>query len=300
VLDIPDARSSHQHPTPRGGGLSVVLVCGAAWALLALSGVLDWREAAALLIGGGLVAAVGYYDDLRGASARQRLAVHVSVSAAVVLTVGPARVSGWLPIDALLTLLGLAWLVNLYNFMDGIDGLAASESVFVGLVGGVLLWITGVPGLAVAAWCVAAACGGFLVWNWAPAKIFMGDVCSGFLGLTWGVFAVMSARARAVPYWAWLALLGVFVVDTTITLIRRILHGERFWQPHRTHAYQHAVDHMDGRHSPVTLAIQAINLLWLAPAAVLVTFSASDEPVIALATLVPLVVLALAMRAGRP
>jgi Fuc2NAc and GlcNAc transferase len=128
--------------------------------------------------------------------------------------------------------------LNLYNFMDGIDGLAAGQAVAVGTIGGVMLLLVGHPSLAVVAFCVAAASAGFLVWNWAPAQIFMGDAGSGFLGFAFVALAFASERVNAVPFAAWLVLLGVFFFDTTITLLRRMARGEKWREGHRLHAFQ--------------------------------------------------------------
>jgi Fuc2NAc and GlcNAc transferase len=172
----------------------------------------------------------------------------------------------------LLAVVGLVWLINLYNFMDGIDGLAAGEAVGVGLVGGVLLAAAGATGLSLVALALAAAAGGFLVFNWPPAKIFMGDVGSGLLGYAFGVLAMASERAGAVPLVVWMILLAVFIVDATATLIRRVVNGERWFEAHRSHAYQRAVQAGYSHHA-VTVAVMGLNGLlavaatgaWLIP-----------------------------------
>jgi Fuc2NAc and GlcNAc transferase len=166
-------------------------------------------------------------------------------------------------------MLFLVWMTNAYNFMDGIDGLAAVQAVTVG-AGGAL-----VHSLAVAApsWqlplLAAAASLGFLAWNFPRARIFMGDVGSGFLGLLFALVALQAAMVQSALFWAWLVLLGVFVVDATATLLRRVLAGERIFEAHRTHAYQRAARRL-GSHVPVTLAVAVINTVWLLPIACLV------------------------------
>ncbi len=176
-------------------------------------------------------------------------------------------------VGSLLAVVGIAWLTNLYNFMDGIDGLAAGEAVSVGLVGCGLLAFAGADGMALAALSLAAAAGGFGVFNWPPAKIFMGDVGSGLLGFAFGVLALASERAGAVPLMVWMMLLAAFIVDATATLIRRVVNGERWFEAHRSHAYQRAVQ-MGYSHRDVTLAVMGLNVLlaiaatgvWLVPA----------------------------------
>lgn len=264
LLDVPTARSSHTRPTPRGGGLGMVLVVLAAVFLLMAAGRLPTPTGIALLGGGALVAAIGWLDDLKSISAAARLAAH-SVAAlwAVAwlggmptLTVGIEAVR----LDAaggVLAVLGVVWATNLYNFMDGIDGLAAGEAASVGLVGAMLL-APRQPALAAVAATVMGAAAGFLPWNWQPARIFMGDVGSGFLGFTLASLAVASEKAGAVPALVWLLLLGIFFADATITLIRRMVRRERWYAAHRGHAYQRATQ-AGWSHGRVTTAVLALN-----------------------------------------
>jgi len=273
VMDIPNERSSHSAATPRGGGLSIALTCSAGVAVFAACGVVGPRLLASLLGGGGMVAAVGFLDDRRPVPARWRLAVHALAAAWAVAWLGglpPLQVgdhllsSGWL--GYALGMLGIVWALNLFNFMDGIDGIAASEAVFVS-IGGVLLSLSSHSMEVPAAACIfAAACAGFLLWNWPPARIFMGDVGSGYLGYVLAVLAIAAARDNPVAAWVWLILGGAFFVDATVTLIRRLLLGERIHEAHRSHAYQR-LSRRWRSHRPVTLAVIALNVLWLLPAA---------------------------------
>jgi Fuc2NAc and GlcNAc transferase len=247
LLDLPNERSSHSVPTPRGGGLAIAAVVLAGLVLLALMGRVGPRLALALGGGGALVAAVGWVDDRRGLSVSVRLMAHVAAAAWTVawlrgmplLTVGAGAVHLGVG-GALLAVLGVVWLTNLYNFMDGIDGLAAAEAVTVGLLGTLLL-APREPSLALVALLLAAAAAGFLVWNWSPARLFMGDVGSGFLGFFFGGLAMASENVHAVPALLWLVLLGPFFVDATVTLLWRMARGERWAAGHRSHAYQRAV-----------------------------------------------------------
>lgn len=248
VLDVPNQRSSHTVPTPRGGGLAIVAVVLAGTALAGAAGALSAAQALALGGGGAMVAAVGWLDDHRHVPAAWRFAVHIVASVWAVGWLGgmPQLELGALRLGlgaggALLAVAALVWLTNLYNFMDGIDGIAGGEAVAVGGVGGALLWAAGERGLAAVALAAAAAAAGFLVWNWQPARIFMGDVGSGFLGFFFGALALASERAGGPPVLVWILLLGVFVVDATLTLFRRAARGERLHEAHRSHAYQRAV-----------------------------------------------------------
>jgi Fuc2NAc and GlcNAc transferase len=248
LLDLPNERSLHSVPTPRGGGLAIALVVLVGLVVLAATGALAPQWAIGLVGGGALVAWVGWLDDRRGLPASGRALVHVAAAVWTVwwlggmprLTIGAETVHLGLG-GGLLAVLGVVWATNLYNFMDGIDGLAATEAVTVGLVGAVLLAGRS-PALALVAILLASAAGGFLCWNWPPARLFMGDVGSGFLGFLFGGLAVASEQAQALPSLLWLVLLGSFFADATITLLRRMIRGERWHTPHRSHAYQRAVE----------------------------------------------------------
>jgi Fuc2NAc and GlcNAc transferase len=183
--------------------------------------------------------------------------------------------------------------------MDGIDGIAAAETIFICLAAALLTPVMAGGVLSASAiFVVAAACGGFLLWNWPPARIFLGDVGSGYLGYVIAVLAVAAGRDNPVALWVWLILGGAFFVDATVTLVRRSLRGERFQQAHRCHAYQHLARRW-GSHRRVTLAFLTINLLWLLPWAVL----ALEFPAYAIfsvfAALGPLAVLAVLLGSGQ-
>lgn len=276
LLDLPNERSSHSRPTPRGGGLAIV------GSFLIGMVVLNWMEvvpsalAWALIGGGVLVAGIGWLDDHRHVSPVWRIAVHVTAAAWALyclrgmpqLELGVTALSlGWA--GTALALLALVWLTNLYNFMDGIDGLAAGEAVTVALAATGLLWWSGATELALIVALLAAACGGFLWWNWPPAKIFMGDVGSGFLGYCFAVLMLASEKAEALPLTAWLILLAVFVLDATYTLASRVIRGEKWYTAHRSHAYQRLIQ-LGYSHLRVTSTVMLVNLLVLAPIAWLV------------------------------
>jgi Fuc2NAc and GlcNAc transferase len=153
--------------------------------------------------------------------------------------------------------------------------------------------------MAVVPLALAAATTGFFFWNFPPARIFMGDAGSGFLGMMLGVLSLQAAWAAPQLLWSWLILLGVFVVDATVTLVCRTLRGERVYEAHRSHAYQHAARRA-GRHLPVTLATAAINVLWLFPIALWVGTGALDGGLGVLLGYAPLILVALRLGAGRP
>ena len=306
LLDIPNARSSHTLPTPRGGGLSFVTTF-----LVALSGLVGWGYVApsvlvSLLGAGGLVALVGFMDDHGHIAARWRLLGHFIAAGWGLYWIGglpPLTVFG-IPLSAvwLCTIVGLlylVWLLNLYNFMDGIDGIASIEAICVCLGGSLLYWLTGHAQEALLPLLLAATVAGFLVWNFPPARIFMGDAGSGFLGIVLGLLALLAGWVNPLLFWGWLILSGVFVVDATFTLVRRLLRGDKVYQAHRSHAYQYAA-RRHGHHRPVSLAVAAINLVWLLPVALAVVLLNLDGALGTLIAYVPLIWLAITYQAGKP
>lgn len=306
LLDIPNARSSHSLPTPRGGGVAIVLSLAAAAAFLATPGAHPQPLTWALLGSGGMVALLGFVDDHGHVPAGWRLLCHFAAAAWALFWLGEAPQivflgwsldMGWLGHGVALAY--LVWLLNLYNFMDGIDGIASIEAITVCLGGGFICWLAGYPGLGAAPVLLAAAVSGFFVWNFPNARIFMGDVGSGFLGMVLGVLSIDASRSAPTLWWSWLILLGVFIVDATWTLVRRLLRGDKVYAAHRSHAYQHAA-RMLGRHAPVTIAVGAINLFWLLPIALLVGVGRVDGVVGLLVAYLPLLWLARRLRAGLP
>jgi Fuc2NAc and GlcNAc transferase len=265
LLDVPNRRSSHAIPTPRGGGLAIAAVIMIGVALTGILGTVAPRISIGILGGGLLVACIGWVDDHGGVPAAARAVVHFLAAGWLIVWIGglPTLDVGVTSVrlglaGGVAAAVGVVWLINLYNFMDGIDGIAGGEAVTTGIIGGVLLRWAGHPELASLSFLVAAASGGFLLWNWHPAKIFMGDVGSGLLGFLFAALAVVSERGGAVPLLVWMILLGVFVFDATATLLRRVARGERWYEAHRSHAYQRAV--LAGwSHARVTSTVLLLN-----------------------------------------
>jgi Fuc2NAc and GlcNAc transferase len=305
-LDRPSERSSHTIPTPRGGGLAIVIAFILGIAALRILGVLDPFAFIVLLGGGGGVALIGFADDRVSVAAPLRFVVHLGAAALAVVFLGglPICASVDCGITALwfariAAFISITWAINLFNFMDGIDGLAAGEAVFMAGAGGsISLVFSGESGLASAWFCLAAASLGFLAWNWPPARIFMGDVGSGFLGFALAILGLASSREHAIPVEVWPILGGIFVVDASVTLVRRIARGDRWFEAHRMHAYQH-LSRAWGGHKSVTVLMSAINLCWLLPWACYTAGHGSHALRSMTIALLPLVVASLISGAGR-
>lgn len=305
IIDVPNGRSSHTVPTPRGGGVAIVLTFLLAIAGLMLDGAGDSRTLVALGGSGALIAVIGFMDDHGHIPARWRLLGHFIAAAWMLAWMGglpPLALFGlqvdlgWL--GGVLAAVYLVWLLNLYNFMDGIDGIASIEAITVCLGGAWLYWMAGLGSHAVLPLLLAAAVSGFLFWNFPPAKIFMGDAGSGFLGIVLGGLSLQAAWVAPEMLWCWLILLGVFIVDATYTLVRRLLRGDKVYEAHRSHAYQFASREV-GRHLPVTLAVAVLNLCWLLPIAFCVARLGLDGAAGVVLAYIPLLLLAVRFRAGQ-
>jgi len=295
ILDHPNERSSHTVPTPRGGGLAVigtVLVLWVAWSIFhGAAPAVWWSVAIAALLAG-----FSWLDDIRGLPVAMRLAAHFAAALAGIAALPPDSlvVQGWLPFwaDRLVAVLAWVWFINLFNFMDGIDGIAGTETASIGLGLFILaVSIGAIPGpLPV---ILAGAALGFLLWNWHPARIFLGDVGSVPLGyLLGGLLLGLAARGQ---WAAALILPAYYLADATITLVRRIAAREKVWQAHKRHFYQTAL-RGGASHATVVGWIAGANLLLIVLALVSVR-----EPgfAVLMAALVVTALLAQLARMGR-
>lgn len=247
-LDHPNARSLHSTPVPRTGGLG--LLAGILIALLiadvmgAVPVELGWIVAALALVAG-----VSFVDDLGHLSPLVRMAVHILAAIVLILgglSWGDIDLSGSLTslpfmLGAGLTLLFVVWMINLYNFMDGMDGLASGMAIIGFSALASLGWLGGAPIYAGAALCVAGASAGFLTVNFPPARIFLGDSGASSLGLLAAAFSLWGAQSGLFPLWTAGLIFSPFIVDATWTLLMRLARRERFWEAHRSHHYQRLV-----------------------------------------------------------
>lgn len=269
ILDIPNERSLHTIPTPRGGGIGIAVAffTGLFW-LYHLNIVPE--NIVLALAGGLLIALIGWLDDIFSLAARWRIVFHFicAIWALYWLNGFPSLFLGimTLPLSwvgPLLGILGVVWSINFYNFMDGIDGLSGSEAIFVSFTAGLFLFSIN-SALASICFLLIPITLGFLVWNWPRAKIFMGDVGSSLLGYVFAILAIASENQHALPIIDWIILLGVFAFDATFTLISRIKRKQAFHLAHREHAYQR-LNGLGFTHLKITLCVFIFNILVLLP-----------------------------------
>ncbi|MGE8567016.1 MAG: MraY family glycosyltransferase [Achromobacter sp.] len=301
ILDQPNHRSSHSRPTPRGGGIGIVTGCVVGIAGAVALDFLSIHVAAALACGLP-IAVVGYIDDRHSLSARSRLLVQIFCAASALWLLSPLTtltIFGTTlspELSAAVYLIGIVWMTNLYNFMDGIDGIAAGQAIAIGLCWAAVAGLTH----AVAGIVFALAAAGFLVFNRPPAKVFMGDVGSAFCGFFIAVAALQMQQTTQKSLILWLLPAAPFILDATVTLLVRLMRKQRPNEAHRSHAYQ-ILSRKVRAHGPVSLGYFLIATFWFG-LVLWWRFGHSDalspEALFLLAGL-PFVVVGLALGAGR-
>ena len=306
-MDVPNERSSHLTPTPRGGGIAFVATSLVGLFILLLNNTLKKEDLLALCCAGAIVAIAGFLDDRQKISgAMIRLVLHGIGAIILVVGVGfPSQIflfNRTINIGIFGSILGvlyLVWLLNLFNFMDGTDGIAASEAIFVCIAGAVLNYhVLSDINFSAASIILATSTFGFILYNWSPAKIFMGDVGSGYLGMVIGGLSLMAAKQQHELLWVWIILLAVFVSDATVTLIRRLLRKQKPHVAHRSHVYQHLAV-LFASHAKVSLLVFAVNIVWLLPIAFLVANKQLEGTTGVVIAYIPLLIAALALGAGK-
>ncbi len=302
LMDMPVDRSAHLQATPRGGGLAIVIGIYVFLSILASLNLLSLFQFSVLLCALP-VAAAGFADDIRSLSVKIRLPLHLLSAFVALALLGPVPepfFSGVVELPfvlmSALLMVALVWLLNLYNFMDGIDTLAAGQCLFVSGAAAFLLPASEI-GLIWACVGLFVATSGFFLWNMPPARLFMGDVGSTFLGFFLGLLGLLSHFNGSLSVWVWVLLMGVFIADTTFTLLRRCLSGHSVTQGHSTHAYQHLARRLNS-HTRVAIVLTAVNLVWLLPLAWLATVYPEYGVVLAISGIVPLMLLAAMLGAG--
>lgn len=305
VLDIPNARSSHQVPTPRGGGVAIVGSVLLALPIGVLFFGLEFHQSLKIALAIAMIAIVGFADDHQHINAGWRLLWHFSAAALVVWAVGglPPLVYFGISVDLgwaghIGAIVAVVWMINLTNFMDGIDGLAASQTIF--LCAGMAL-LTSFIAPSANVWLpllVLSASAGFLCWNFPPARIFMGDAGSGFLGLILAAIILQMAQVAPQLFWCGVILFACFIVDATYTLVTRLLNGKKMYEAHRSHGYQIASRRL-ASHKMVTLTVQLFNLFWLFPLAGAVAWQWLDGVIAVVLAYLPLLVIVSKLKAGK-
>lgn len=291
-------RSSHTGTKPTGGGVGMVLALVLSGLFVMLTGTIGlWS----VLLIGLLLAAVGLDDDRTDLRVSVRLAGQLlAILALLILSPGFVNALAPLPYIAAgvaLLLAGALW-INLFNFMDGIDGLAAGQTAFLGLGLLILTHSQADPGLWFWTGCLVIAAISFLFLNWAPSRIFMGDGGAYFLSFILFALAVAAVAREEMPLASGIILPGLFLADAGVTLVRRLLTGHGLAEAHRTHAYQHLSRRLG--HALTVLTYMAINLVWLLPMALIVAAGAINPWVGLVLAYLPLLVFVILAKAGRP
>jgi len=305
VLDVPNQRSSHTIPTPRGGGLAIVISSQLGFYFCYLFGYLALDEYLGLLVAGLTIAAISFIDDHRHIHPLLRLVTH-SVAVAFCLYIlrelpiinlgGLVITINWLL--GCFLFVSLVWLINLYNFMDGTDGIAGVQAVLIAIGAIIVLIAIGDYELVVFWGVLLVTVGGFLLMNLPPAKIFMGDIGSCYLGLVIGVLGLITTLNTGVSLWVWPILLGFFVVDATTTLIMRVFRGQKWYVAHRSHAYQ-ILTVRYSNHKAVLKKLILINIIWLYPLAVFTVFFPEAGLYLSLLALFPVMAWVVSVGAGK-
>lgn len=294
IIANPNFRSLHQTPIPRGGGivLSIVFILASIglWLTKAFDENLTW----ALVWGGVTASTFGFIDDVKHIGPKTKFLIQGVLAAWVLYCFGgnPLVVIPIIPLAVSLTLswVVLVWLMNLYNFMDGTDGMAASGAVFMCGALILLLHLNGDEShLKLILGLLAACCIGFLIFNWPNASIFMGDAGSLFLGFCFCSLIVHTVTTEKISVWTWLVLFGYFAGDTTTTTLVRIMLVQRWYGEHRSHAYQNLA-RLYGSHQRVLLLVWLYHIIWILPLAIWSTLYPSGSPLTAALALAPVVI----------
>lgn len=302
LVDLANSRSSHKVPTPRIGGISfavlisIILLTSYGFTLYEL----EDNIYLALLIPSMFVALVSLADDIKGGISRWiRLLCHLLAMAiaSYLILMPPTIETATLCLLMIMTFCG-AWFINLYNFMDGIDGIAASEAIFIIAASSGFALLNNHNHWAYLQISLLGPLFGFLLLNWQPAKIFMGDIGSTFLGALLGCILAISVSMGSMPIWSGIILAGTFLSDATWTLGYRVITGQKWYHPHRSHNYQILSRKMNS-HAKTSLAYLAVNIGWLWPLAYCACILPDYGKIFAVIALLPLLIVCMINGAGK-
>lgn len=293
---VPNHRSLHQHVIPRGGGIvgAVATLAG----MLVLQCLGPGLPNPWIFLGGGLaLAAMGMADDRLDIAPRYRLAVQIAAAASLPAILGPIPrldlgvvvfAPGWVGSFVLLGV--IVWFYNLYNFVDGTDGMASSATAFISLTMGVVLWLKGQRDLASILGLLAVSNAGFLRYNWPPARMFMGDAGTSFIAYVLSALIWLSVARDPALLWLWCATCVAYFSDTTTTTFTRLLTTPKWYSAHRSHAYQNLA-RIWNSHARILRVVLAIDLLWALPAVALIFAFPAHAPLLTVAAYLPMVAL---------
>ena len=307
ALDVPKGRSSHTQATPRGGGCAIWIAYSAGLIILMKLGHIEMFTLIGFLGAGSLAMFSGLLDDISkdGIKAETRLVLHIiAVTWAIFWLGGVEQVQlgsivwQWEYAEQILLVLAMIWIINNTNFMDGLNGLAASETIFVVGMAGLFAWASGDSTSLLLCIMLVTTTIGFLPWNIGRAKIFLGDSGSYFLGMMVSLLALTSAQTGSIPPWCWMILFAVFLCDGAVTLARRMIKNPLSWKiAHQSHACQHLYKKLNS-HGKVTTVVCVMNITILAPLATVAWRYPQWSAGIALATLVVMIILAVRLGSG--
>jgi len=268
ILAVPGSRTLHETLTPRGGGIVFSLLFVFSVVILYFIGTINFNILMVLGFGAFIASIFGFIDDIVDISASYKLAMQCILAIWSIYWLEASILINWVPYWlslSIITLL-LVWILNLYNFMDGVDGMASSGGLFFSLSLALILLHEGHPQTAILFFILAGSLGGFIFFNWPPASIFMGDSGSLFLGYTFGSLLLFTVTTGSLTIWTWLVVFGYFFSDTMVTQIARIIIVKRWYSAHRSHAYQNLA-RITGSHFKITMGVTTFHLIWILPLA---------------------------------
>ena len=289
-------RTLHDEPIPRGGGIVFsilfILAIFLIWPYLELSNNLFLI----LGVGGGMAALFGFIDDIKDIRARIKLIIQLLLSGWAVywLYSDNLLLLNWIPIFITIPacLFFMIWMMNAYNFMDGVDGMAASGAIFASLTLALVLFLTdNSVELILIFILIAATVGGFIIFNWPPATIFMGDAGSVFLGYVFGSLMLFTTLNGYLSIWIWLMVFGYFFADTTVTQIVRFILVKKWYLAHQSHAYQNLA-RITESHLKVTSGVILFNIIWILPLTIWSALQPEMEILAAILAITPALVVA--------
>ena len=295
IIANPNYRTLHENPVPRGGGIVFSIVYVFVVIILWSLKLINFELLMVIGLGGVGASVFGFIDDVTDVRAYTKFIIQSGLAAWILIWFdgGPLAKEEWIPLwlSWAVSLFLLVWMMNLYNFMDGLDGMAASGAVFITSSLVVALVVTvGFSILALLFLLLASCCIGFLLYNWPPARIFMGDSGSVFLGYLFGALIIKTTMSGDISIWTWIVVFGYFFADTHITILLRILLVKKWYHAHKSHAYQNLARVLKS-HVKVTGGVQIYHFFYLLPIAIWTVLAPNWAPVAAIMALMPAAIL---------